>query len=401
MPFYAGLDWAKENHAVCVVDEKGKMQTQFLVAHTAEGMLELVRKLSRFALEQPLSIALERSSGLLVDTLLAGGVLVVPIHPNVVKATRVRYAAAPGKSDPGDAYLLADLLRTDGHRFRTLQPLSDQTRALRALVRTRDDLIAQRVALANQLRALLESFWPGAASLFAAVDSPICLAFLSRYPTAESAERLGEKRLAAFLTRNHYTGRRHPRELLQRLHAAPTGRAGELEKEAKAELVRALVAVLKTLQVQLRHLDAAIEHALSTHTAAAVFTSLPRVGRINAAQILAETTEDPSRFQSDDHLAAEAGVCPVTYASGKHRGVAFRCACNKRLRKALTTFADNSRHASRWAAAVYASARSRGHDHPHATRILARAWLRVLWKCWNNATPYDEKLHTAAARLAA
>lgn len=401
MPFYAGLDWAKDNHAVCVLDEKGRIQTQFLVVHSAEGMLELVRKLSRFVLEQPLAIALERSSGLLVDTLLEAGLRVVPIHPNVVKATRPRYAAAPGKSDPHDAYLLADLLRTDGHRFRALQPLSDPTRALRALVRTRDDLVAERVALANQLRALLESFWPGPASLFAAVDSPISLAFLTRYPAAQSAEGLGEKRLAAFLSKNHYTGRRRPSELLQRLHTAPNGRAGELETQAKAQLVLALVAVLKTLQVQLRHIHVAIEQALSTHTAAAVFTSLPRVGRLNAAQILAETTEDPSRFQSDDHLAAEAGVCPVTYASGKHRGVAFRRACNKRLRKALTIFADNSRHASRWAAAVYASARARGHDHPHAIRILARAWLRVLWKCWNNATPYNEKLHTAAARLAA
>ena len=143
---------------------------------------------------------------------MAAGFRVVPIHPNVVKATRPRYAAAPGKTDPRDAYLLADLLRTDGHRFPTLQPLSDQTRALRALVRTRDDLVAQRVALANQLRALLETFWPGAASLFADVDSPISLAFLAHYPTPESAERLGEKRLAAFLAKNHYSGRRGPAE---------------------------------------------------------------------------------------------------------------------------------------------------------------------------------------------
>lgn len=401
MPFYAGLDWAKDNHAVCVLDERGRIQTQFLVAHSAEGMLDLVGRLSRFSLGEPLRIALERSSGLLVDTLLEAGFGVVPIHPNVVKATRPRYAAAPGKTDPRDAYLLADLLRTDGHRFRTLQPLSDQTRALRALVRTRDDLVAQRVALANQLRALLESFWPGAVRLFAEVDSPISLAFLTRYPNPESVERLGEKRLAAFLARSHYTGRRQPRELLQRLHAAARGRSGVLETQAKGELVLSLVAVLQTLQAQLRSLEAAIRHALSAHSAAALFTSFPRVGSLNAAQILVETTEDPSRYQSEDHLAAEAGVCPVTYASGKHRGVAFRLACNKRLRKAVTTFAGNSRHASPWAAAVYASARSRGHSHPHATRILARAWLRVLWKCWNSAAPYDVNLHTAAARLAA
>src|SRR5207302_1329390 len=156
----------------------------------------------------------DRPQGLLADTLLAAGHPVVPIHPNALKASRPRYSAAGSKSDPGDAFILADLLRTDGHRFRRLQPLSDETRALRALVRGRDDLVAERTALANQLRALLERVWPGAAALFAEVESPISLAFLTRYPTAQSAERLGEKRLARFLGQHSYCGRRSPAELL-------------------------------------------------------------------------------------------------------------------------------------------------------------------------------------------
>ena len=139
----------------------------------------------------------------------------------MLKASRPRYSAAQGKSDPGDAFILADLLRTDGHRFRPLLPLSDETRALRALVRTRDDLVAQRIALANQLRALLERFWPGAAVIFADIDSPIALAFLQRYPTPQSAQYLGERRLQAFLAHHAYCGRRSAKELLERLHSAP------------------------------------------------------------------------------------------------------------------------------------------------------------------------------------
>ncbi len=401
MPFYVGLDWASQDHAICALDETGAVKVRFRVSHTAEGIRELVRRLRGLRSGEPIRIALERSSGLLVDRLLEAGFVVVPIHPNIVKATRSRYTASPGKTDPHDAYLLADLLRTDGHRFRPLLALSDQTRALRALVRSRDDLIAQRVALANQLRALLDSFWPGAAAIFADIDSPIALGFLARYPTPQSAQHLGEKRLAAFLARNHYCGRRSPKLLLERLQGAPAGKIGELETEAKGELVLAFARILETLVSQIKHLDAAVEHAVSTHSAAPIFTSLPRVGRINAAQILAETGEDPARFQSNDHLAAEAGVCPVTFASGKHRGVAFRYACNKRLRRALTTFADNSRHASPWAASVYSAARTRGIDHPHAIRVLARAWLRILWHCWTNHTPYNPARHTAAARLAA
>jgi hypothetical protein len=136
------------------------------------------RERQRIAVELMLRFA-ERTG---IDTLLEADVRVGPIHPTGVKASRARSAAHP-KSDGGDSSLLADLRRTDGHRFRPLQPLADDTRAVRALVRGRDDLVAQRVALAHQLRAVLERFWPGAAGIFADVDSLLALAFLARYPT--------------------------------------------------------------------------------------------------------------------------------------------------------------------------------------------------------------------------
>jgi len=159
------------------------------------------------------------------------------------------------------------------------------------------------------------------------------------------------------------------------------------------------VAILVTHAAQLRTLTADIEHDVAQLDVGQVVMSFPRAGRVNAAQILTELGDDPVRFQTDAQLAAEAGICPVTYASGKSRGVGFRWACNKRLRKALTTFAHNSKRASPWAKAVYARARARGHDHSHATRILARAWVRVLWRCWREATPYDAARHGAARAL--
>jgi transposase len=396
MTFFVGLDWAATAHAVCVIDDTGTIRWRGSVAHSAAGLAELVQRLRRFGPPASLLIALERPSGLVVDTLLDAGFPVVPIHPNVVKATRPRYTAAGGKSDPGDAYLLADLLRTDGHRFRPLQPLADPTRALRALVRGRDDLVAQRVALANQRRALLERFWPGAAAIFADVDSPIALAFLTRYPTPQSAERLGEHRLAQFLRRHAYSGRRAAAELLARRRTAPGGRTGDAEAEASGELVQAFVAVLTPLIVQIQQLSAALAAAVAEHADGPLVQSFPRSGTVNAAQLLAELGDDRARFPTADQLAAEAGVAPVTKTSGKSRGVAFRWACTKRLRQALTTFADNSRHASTWAAAVYARARARGCDHPHAIRILARAWVRVLWRCWPDRRPYDVTQHRAA-----
>jgi transposase len=394
-----GIDWAQQEHAVCVLAEDGRIKRQWRTAHTAAGLAHLARALAHYGEPARIHIAIERPSGLLVDTLVNAGFVVVPIHPNVLKAARPRYRAAGGKSDPGDAYMLADLLRTDGHRFRALCPLSDETRALRALVRSRDDLVATRVALANQLRALLESFWAGAAAIFADVDSPIALAFLTRFPTPQSAARLTAKRLAAFLARHAYCGRRTPTELLARLHAAPVGCAGEQEAAAKGEVVLALVRVLEPLVAQLAELTAAVEHAVATHADGAVVMSFPRAGRVNAAQILAELGDDRARFATEAQLAAEAGVAPVTYTSGKQRGVGFRWACNKRLRQAVVCFADNSRHSSPWAADVYRRARARGCDHPHAVRILARAWLRVVWRCWHTRTPYDAAVHGGAKHL--
>lgn len=397
----AGLDWGSQQHAVCVVDDDGAVLARFTVSHTAAGLAQLVEQLARFGPADQLPIAVERPSGLLVETLVAAGYPVVPIHPNVVKASRPRYRAAGGKSDPGDAYILADLLRTDGHRFRTLQPASDEIKALRALVRTRDDLVAERCAIANQLRALLESFWPGAAVVFADIDSPIALAFLDHYPMPQSAARLGVKRLARFLAQHSYCGRRSPEELLVRLHSAPQPLAGELEAETKGELVRAVAAVLRTLVMQLQTITARLEHTVAHMPDGQILMSFPRAGRVNAAQILAELGDDRARFQSDQHLAAEAGVAPITHESGKSRGVTARWACNKRLRLAITTFADNSRHSSPWAADVYKRARARGADHPHATRILARAWCRVLWRAWQDRQPYQPLKHRAAAALQA
>ncbi|MGH8518282.1 MAG: IS110 family transposase [Panacagrimonas sp.] len=393
--YFAGIDWASRAHAVCVIDACGKVVLRLDIAHSQEGIERLIRQLKSF---KDLAVAIERPSGVLVDALIEAGITVVPVHPNVLKASRPRYQGR-GKTDPADAYMLADILRTDGHRFRPLDPQTDEIRALRALVRTRDDLVAERVALANQLRSLLESCWPGAVEIFAAIDSPIALAFIDRYPTPHSASRLGEKRLAAFLAQHSYCGRRPVAALLERLHSAPDGCIGELEAEAKGELARSLASILERLVAELAKLSARIEHTVSNLADGQIVMSFPRSGRICAAQILSELGAVRERFPSEAQLAAEAGVAPVTFKSGKQHSVTFRWACNHRLRRALTCFADQSRHANAWAAHVYQRARARGCDHPHAIRVLARAWVRVLWRAWFTRTPYQPHLHRSAAAL--
>ena len=396
MGFLAGLDWGSEEHAVCVINEDGRIVLEFSVAHTRAGLEKLQKRLARLAPPQEVPISIERPNGLIVDVLIEAGHPVIPIHPNVVKASRPRYRAAGSKSDRGDGYLLADLLRTDGHRFEVLKPSSGAVKALRALVRTREDLVSGRVGLANQLRALLESFWPGAADLFSAIDSPISLAFLERYPTPTSAKHLGPQRMGSFLAKRGYSGGRSAQELLARLRGAPQGLACPAEEAAKGALCQALVHVLEPLGVEIRKLTRQIEQAVGQLQSGQVLMSFPRAGRLTAAKILAELGEDPGRFPSESQLAAEAGVCPVTHESGKHRRVVFRWACNNHLRQALTCFADNSRHESPWAEHLYAQARGRGCKHPQAVRIVARAWVRVLWRAWTNGELYDVAKHGGA-----
>ena len=248
--------------------------------------------------------------------------------------------------------MIAEYLR-QRQRLRELHPFSDETRALRAVVRTRADLVEARVAAGNQLAAVLAAFWPGAGELFADLASEISLAFLERYPTPVAAARLAEARMAAFLRKHGYSGRRSPVELLARLREAPVGLVDGPESEARRDGVLAMVRVIRALNASIKDLDRSIVAHLDEHPDAVVFRSLPRAGQINAAQMLAEWGDCREAYDGPEAVAALAGIVPVTRRSGKHLAVNFRWACNTRFRTALTTFADNSRHASPWAAAIY------------------------------------------------
>ena len=398
--FFTGIDWAAETHAVCVTDPRGKIVAGFTIEHSAEGIALLVRRLAGYGEPGGMPVAIERPNGRLVDLLLEAGHPVVPVSPNAIKAWRDGEVLSGAKSDAGDAAVIAEYLRLRAHKLKAAAPYSDQTLALRTAVRTRGDLVEMRVAATNQLAALLDAHWPGAKVIFADVESPISLAFLTRYPTPASACHLSEKQMAAFLAKHGYSGRRSAAELLARLRRAPAGAAGEALAGALRDTVLATVGVLTALNASVRNLDRSVAAHLGEHPDGAIFTSLPRSGQVNAAQVLAEWGDCRQAYEHPDSVAALAGVTPVTKESGKHRAVHFRWACNKRFRAAITTFADNSRHASPWAAKIYSDARASGKDHPHAIRILARAWIRVIWRCWLDGIPYDPATHGAAAALA-
>jgi transposase len=389
----AGIDWASEKHDVLIEDPAGGELLAATFAHDEDGVSALCAALECFEVEV---VAIERPDGLLVDRLLEAGVRVLALHPNQVKAARDRFRASGGKSDRFDRFVLCELARTDRHRFRILEPDHDQTKALRALVRAREDLVGARVALSNQLWAELQRFWPGPIGLFSHLDSPISLAFLARYPSPGDARSLGQKRMGSFLKAHRYAGRKTAEQLLARLRSAPAGRTGEIETHARRSVVVRLVRTLQLMVEQIAELESEISRALDAHPDGEIFRSFfrSRDSVICAATMLSEIGDCRPRYPHRDAIAADGGQAPVAKESGKRKQATFRWACNKRLRNALATLAHSTRIWNPWAAARYAAARARGHNHRRALRTLGRAWSRIIWRCWTTRTPYDPARHT-------
>jgi transposase len=397
---YAGVDWSWSEHAVCVVDETGTVVERLTVKHSGPGLSRLVTALHR---HQVFGVAIERGDGPVVQALLDAGLTVFVIPSRQVTSLRSRYGSAGNKDDRFDAFVLADVLRTDWRRLQPLTQDRPETLGLRMLIRTRHDLVVARVAAHNQLRAHLLSAFPGAVGLFHRLDGTVSLMFLARFPTPRHARWLSETRLAAWLSVAKYTRARTrtSAQLMTHLRQSPPGLPDGDAADAGETITVQLVALLQSLKDRIRALEKHIAQALAAHADAEVFTSLPRSGTVRAATLLAEIGDARGRFPTEDALAAAAGVSPSTRASGRSRSVIFRYGCNRRLRQALVDFADGSRKGSPWAQAVYERARARGARHAHAIRILARAWIRVIWRCWNDSTPYQPDRHGSLVELQA
>ncbi len=392
---YAGIDWAKDDHAVCIVDADGEITDRFMVTHTATGLKRLVRRLLAADVRE---VGIERGDGPVVDALLAAELVVLVIPPVQVKNLRSRYGSAGNKDDRFDAYVLADVVRTDRRRLTPLTRSTAATQALRSAVRGRRDLVEHRVGLANQLRAHLQLVFPAAASLFAAIDSQVSLAFIERFTTQTKADWLTPARVGTWLSKVGYSGRTTPEALHQRILAAPRGTTGD-DAEAHAAVTLAFVAALHALNVQIDALQDSIADQLKVHPDREIFTSLPRTRELRAARLLAEIGDARGRFPTADSLACLAGVAPSTRQSGRTKAVTFRWSADRQLRDALCDFAGDSRHTNPWAADLYDRARARGKDHPHAVRILARAWANIIWRCWQDNLAYDPDRHPALQRF--
>ncbi len=389
---FAGLDWAEDHHDLAVVDAAGEIRLAASFPHTREGWKQLREALAAYP---GIPLVIETSQGIVIDQLLqTDGVAIYPINPKAAKQYRERKVPSGVKTDPIDAWSMADALRVDGHGWRQLTQHDALTEELRMITRDELVLIEQRTQLANQLRSALRDYYPAALEAFEDWTLESSWAFLATFSTPQALVKAGKHQWEKFL-RTHKLWR--PQTLERRLEifaAADQMAARASVTRAKELLALSLVKLLRALQGQLEVYRARIEALFAKHPDHDLFGSLPGAAKKLAPRLLAEVGDDRSQFPHPQSLQCIAGTAPVSFQSGQIHRVHIRRGVNRFLRTAVHLWSDQSRHACAWAQAYYAAQRKRGKSHACALRCLGQRWLKILWKMWQEKTCYDEQRHT-------
>jgi len=390
----AGVDWGDRSHAVCVLDQNGKEVMSFRVPHTAEGLVQMVNRLRQCG---PISgVAVEKARNLVVQKLLEGGFVVFPVNPKLSHAWRQGWKMSAPKSDPTDAWVLAEGLRQHQDQLRSLRPGDPQTRELAMLCADESRLIGERTALVNRLQATLKEYYPSALEWFSDWAAPSAWDFVLTFDRPQMLLRASPKKLYGFLKSHHIGLSPIWQERVRRRNASTPWPSDPATVEAKAFLAVALAKQLRTLQASLQAYRERIEQLYHDHPDASLFSSLPGAGPKLGPRLLSHFGADRERYESAESLQELSGTVPVTEQSGRYRRVRLRRACQKPFRDTMHLFALQTIKRSVWSRAFYDRARRAGQSHALALRNLAAKWLEILYRMWKDRTCYDESLHLAS-----
>jgi transposase len=402
---FVGIDWAEAHHDVCVLDPGGEVLATRRISEGLEGVTRLHALLAEHADEpEEVIVGIETDRGLLVGALLAAGYAVHAVNPLAASRYRERHTTSRAKSDRGDARVLADLVRTDRQHHRPVAPDSELLGAIKVLARSHLSLIWTRQRQTNALRNALREYYPGALAAFGELDHPDALAVLAVAPDPDRGRRLSEARIVAALRRGGRQRDLEPRaSTIRAALQAPQLEAPALIVEAQAAAVRALVAVITTLGEQIAVLEAELTEAFDRHPDAEILRSLPGLGAVLGARVLAEFGDAPDRYVDARARRDYAGTAPITRASGTSRVVVARLARNKRLFDACYQWALCALTRSQGARAYYDAHDPGPHTAKVARRKLANRLVGILHGCLAHRTAYDENRawHPPADELAA
>ncbi|MEV7982132.1 IS110 family transposase [Streptomyces sp. NPDC086519] len=395
---YCGIDWAEKTHDVALVDDNGELRAKRHITDDAAGYKLLVELLAEYGdtEDNPIPVAIETSRGLLIAVLRTGKRQVFAINPLAAARYRDRHSVSRKKSDPGDALVLANILRTDMHAHRPLPQDSDLGRSIAVLARAQQDSLWNRQQLANQLRSLLREYYPAALEAFATWANALCRPevreLLKAAPTPSRAARLTRTQLQAALRRaGRKRGIEAEADRVRDVFRAEWAHQPPLVEEALGKQMLALLLQLDAACTAANQLAEAVEEAFPQHPDAEILLSFPGLGIQLAARILAEIGDDSTRFADARGLKAYAGSSPITRASGKKSSVTRRWVKNDRLNHAGYLWAFSSLRTSTGANAHYRRRREHGDWHAAAQRNLFNRMIGQLYHCLQRRELFDEQ----------
>src|SRR2546423_3412488 len=392
---FVGHDWAEEHHDVHVEDEQGRRLATARLAEGIAGVARFHELVAPFA-EDPAEVVVgtETDRGLFIGALVAAGYTVIAVNPMSASRYRERHSSSGAKSDPGDARVLAEMVRTDRHNHRPVAGDSELGQAVKVLARAHQNLIWTRQRHVNQLRSTLREFYPAALEAFEDLDSGDALAVLAVAPTPTLGRMLSQSKITAALRRGGRQRRIQERAAeIQQILRSDQLAAPHLVAEAMGASARALVAVLVELNTQVTRLEDELADRFKQHPDAEIIRSLPGLGMILGARVLGEFGDDPNRYADAKSRKNYAGTSPITKASGKSRAVLARYARNRHLADGCYLWAFSAITKSPGARAFYDERRAAKDTHHQALRALGNRLVGILHGCLRHGTPYDE--HTA------
>jgi transposase len=388
---HVGIDWSDKKHDCCLIDAATGRKESSILNHSPEAIDKWVTGLRARFPRQKLAVCLEQSRGPLIYALMKYDSLVLyPINPSTLSNYRKSFSPSGAKDDPTDAEFLAEIVSTHRERLRPWQPDDEKTRSLRHPAEHRRKLIGERTRLSNRLTALLKGYFPQVLEWFPDPRTILVCDFLTRWPTLEAVKRAHRKTLEQFF-RTHNSNRQEAvgRRIKSIKESLPLVTDQAVVKSS-ALLAVAYATQMKVLIEAIKGFDHEIEQICSQHQDYPLFASLPGSGTVYASRLLAAFGSRREKFSSADELACLAGVAPVIERSGKNCRVRWRYFCPKFLRQSFHEYAGESILHSFWAKAYYESQRAKGKSHAKAVRALAYKWIRIIWRCWQSKTKYDE-----------
>jgi transposase len=391
---FVALDWADQKHYWRLSEASSQKQEQGELDNTPEAVAAWAADLNvRFG-GRPIAVCLEQARGALVYMLLKFPQLVLfPVNPQMAARFRQAFYPSGSKDDPVDTRVLLDILLHHRDRLRRLKPDTPETRLLQRLVEQRRLMVNEKTRQSNRLTACLKLYFPQMLPWFKDVTSPLVGALLERWPNLEQLQRAHDGTLRRFFHQHNCRSEELIQERLDAIRQAvpATTDAAVLDAEEMAALC--LIQLIATLRANIAELDERIAKAFAAHAERALFDGLPGAAAVMAPRLLVAFGTDRERLAQAHEMECFSGIAPVRTASGQCEWIHFRRACPKFLRQTFHEFAGHSIVKSQWARAYYDLQISRGNSHHAAVRALAFKWIRILFRCWKNRTPYDEQVY--------